>query len=184
MDRNLGKRYSTHNTIIPNVKVCEIFIDDKGVKWIGSAAGLLSFSDSLWSLYDDTNSPLGRWAVYSIVPDNEDNFWVGFKFDGVAKFDGESYTYFSYENSNLPSNTVYSVAVDSSNNLWVATNGSGIAKYDGSEWTTFDKSNSELPDDYTFWIVVDEFDNKWIGTLKGGLSIFNENGVRLTQILH
>jgi ligand-binding sensor domain-containing protein len=45
MERN-WINYSTHNTIIPNVKVCDIFIDDKGVKWIGSAAGLLSFNDS------------------------------------------------------------------------------------------------------------------------------------------
>src|SRR4030065_101968 len=140
---------------------------------------IILFTQLLWTLYDETNSPLGRWAVYSMTSDKNNHLWVGFKFDGVAKFDGESWTYFSYENSDLPSNTVYSVAVDSLNNLWVATNGSGIAKYDGKEWTVFAKSNSELTDDYTFWITVDNFGNKWIGTIKGGLNVFNENGVRL-----
>lgn len=102
---------------------------------------------------------------------------MGFKFDGVAKYDGDEWFYFTYENSDLPSNTVYSVAVDSKNNIWVGTNGSGIAMFDGENWTVYNKSNSELPDDYIFWITIDRYDNKWIGMLKGGLSVFNESGV-------
>ncbi len=85
--------FSRDNTIIPNVKIPDIFIDSRKFKWIGSAAGLLSFNDSTWTLYDETNSPLGRWAVYSMTSDKNDHLWVGFKFNGVAKFDGKSWSY-------------------------------------------------------------------------------------------
>ena len=60
------------------------------------------------------------------------NLWVGSRYYGLYRFDGQQWTQFS-KNQGLPSNTIISIFEKSPNNVWVITD-KDIARFDGQTW--------------------------------------------------
>lgn len=63
-----------------------------------------------------------------ICLDQENNLWIGYYHQGVAKYDGANFTHFTAENSELESNTVNDI-YSYSNNIYISTD-SGVFKSD------------------------------------------------------
>lgn len=80
-------------------------------------------------------------AIRSLFQDSNGNYWLGSDKEGVARFDGQSFTYISVEDG-LPSPKVYSIQEAVKGHLWFSTS-TGIAAYDGTRITAH-SSESEV----------------------------------------
>jgi ligand-binding sensor domain-containing protein len=63
-----------------------IAIDPKGIKWIGTDAGLTRFDNTTFSTFDHTNSPLPDDHVNSLAVDLDGRIWIGTN-GGAAVYD-------------------------------------------------------------------------------------------------
>jgi hypothetical protein len=89
--------------------------------------------------------------------------------DGLAKYDGASWTVYNTANTALPDNHIKALAADTAGNLWIGTV-QGLVKFDGTAFAVFDLSNApfELSDNINH-IHIDSNNVFTIGTLNGGL---------------
>ncbi len=68
-------------------------------------------------------------AIRTIFQDSKGTYWFGSQEEGVARFDGKSFTYFSVEDG-LASNQVTAVQEARDGTIWVGTP-KGVSSYDG-----------------------------------------------------
>ena len=68
-------------------------------------------------------------GISSIFQDSKGNYWYGSRQEGVALFDGQTFTYFT-TNQGLPDNQIRSIKEDNNGNIWFET-ANGISSYDG-----------------------------------------------------
>lgn len=133
--------------------------------------------------------PTGSSSVRNVLKiDAAGNKWVGFRWIGLGKFNGSTWTTYDTLTSNIASNQVNDISFDPSGNLWVATI-KGVSKFDGTIWTTYNVSNSGLPDDSVACIFANNTDI-WIGTRNGlakfdgtAWTIYNTSTTSLTSNL-
>lgn len=124
------------------------------------------YSQSAWTIYNTSNSPLPENFVRCIAFDSTGLKWIGTDY-GLATFNDTTWTIYNALNSGLPDNSIRAIAVDRFNNKWIGTFLGGLAKFDGSNWTVYNASNSDVPDDFVKSIAFDTSGNKWIGTIAG-----------------
>ena len=74
-----------------------------------------------------------------MATDRNGNIWLGTT-KGLAKYDGNTFTYYNKTNSKLPTNWILSLLVDKNNKVWVGTP-DGIVCIDGDNQTLFNKKN-------------------------------------------
>ena len=127
-------------------------------------------SNSIWSLYKDTN----------------DRVWMGFYNRGVVVHD-KFFNKFSriqsiYNKSNsLQTSSVTSITSDNKNNLWIAMDGGGIDVLDQSTNkfthinTEFSSKYTGLTSDYIQTLFIDSHQNLWAGSWDKGLFVL-KNG--------
>lgn len=92
--------------------------------------------------------------------------------EGVAYYNGASWTTYNASNSLVPDFPINVIKVDHSNNIWVGTSG-GLAKYDGINWTVFTTSNSLIPSNYITSLAIDTANNVWISNGNYGFAKFD-----------
>ena len=68
--------YNPLNSILSRYCILSIFIDNQGVKWIGSD-GLYRFDGTNWTVYNVENSGLPSDGIYCIAIDSFNNKWMG-----------------------------------------------------------------------------------------------------------
>ncbi len=98
-------------------------------------------------------------GVRSILEDSQGNFWFGGQDEGVARFDGASFTYFT-EDDGLSDNQVRSIREDQDGLIWFES-GRGLSSFDGEQITTrTDKDYSARQawrkSDHDLWFKGDE----------------------------
>jgi hypothetical protein len=159
---------------LPDGNILSLAIDNLENKWIGTGAGLASYDENVWTVYDTSQSdfPFRDSDVDIVTTDKSGNVWIGSYGRGVGKFDGTTWTAFNTSNSELPSNFILSISIDSTGNKWIGTGGRGLVKYTDSTWTIYNTTNSDLPFDWVYSIAIDSLGNKWIGGF--GLAVFND----------
>jgi len=74
-------------------------------------------------------------GIRAIFQDSKSNYWLGSHAEGVALFDGETFTYFSMMQG-LPSDQIRSIQEDAQGNIWLGT-ADGVSKYDGLNFTNY-----------------------------------------------
>lgn len=67
-------------------------------------------------------------GIRSILHDSKGNYWFGSHQEGVARFDGETFTYFTVENG-LSSNQVRTIQEDENGVIWFGT-GDGVCSFE------------------------------------------------------
>lgn len=88
--------------------------------WIGTVQYGLGWStdDTTWHVVDTANSDLPDNWISALQKDHANNLWVGTGYEGLAKFDGSSWTVYNSTNTPLlPNVSVNAIAVDPSNNV-------------------------------------------------------------------
>ncbi len=143
-----------------------VAIDAAGNKWFGLPLGKIRVlrPDGEW----ETHNPTGA-AVNVIDFDQAGHVWVGTEGEGVATYDGVSWTVFNAANSDLPGDTIKSLAVAPTGEIFVGVWGSGLWSFDGSAWVSLSSGDSlaaEVADivDITF----DNSGNAWFVVYAGG----------------
>lgn len=109
----------------------------------------------------------GDWVLGGVAVDTNNNKWFGTD-QGVAKFDGTTWTTFTTSNG-LPSNIISCIAVDKNNNVWIGTDGDGVAKYNGTTWTAYSVSNG-LCDNGVSYIATENNGDVWFTSAAGCVS--------------
>lgn len=112
--------------------------------------------------------------VNVILADVFGRVWVGFEREGLAMFDGGSWTHFTTSDG-LPSNSIYGITVDETGIVWVGT-WEGIAKYEGTEWTVpYTVRNDTIFNDRVHSIAFDGEKNIWVGHVSDGVSHYQQS---------
>ncbi len=101
------------------------------------AGGLGIFRDSAWTiLNEETGLPTDQ--VNFAAEDTSGNVWIGYSFDGLTKWDGDTFVHYNNLNSPLkyPLNVINDVYIDENDSIWLAVNG-GIWSFNqhDSIWT-------------------------------------------------
>lgn len=103
--------YSVTNSSLPNDQVNAITIDNKDVKWIGTAGGLVRISGESWTVYSHENSPLPSSFIQALTVTEGGSVWVGTN-KGLASFNGVEWSIYHKDNSVLKDNGIMSLAHD------------------------------------------------------------------------
>ena len=141
--------------------------------WIGTAdgAGDYEVQTGAWTLYPTA------YAVKDILVDSSGTVWAATSGGGLAKLEGDSWTYFTTLNGDLPSNNVNQVAEIKPGTLWIATGlttdaGGTPVSFDGTHWHGFTTDNSGASGAEPLVIVRSTTDQVWIGTATHGIDIY------------
>ncbi len=105
-------------------------------------------------------------AILSIFQASDGYIWIG-TFDGIARFDGVSFTIFHGANTpELKSNGVWSIRESADGSLWFATNGGGLTQFKDGRFKTYTVEDG-LPSNVIHHICSDRAGGLWIGTRNG-----------------
>jgi ligand-binding sensor domain-containing protein/signal transduction histidine kinase len=123
-----------------------------------------------------TENGLPQNTVQAIVQTQDGYLWLGTQ-EGLARFDGLSFTVFDKENTPaFKSNDIRFLVEDREGRLWISTSYGLVCRHNG-QFTSF-TVNEGLPDNSVGPVVEDTSGKVWIGTA-GGLTRF-DNGRFIT----
>lgn len=164
---------SSHTVIVYDME-----IDSKGNRWFVSNKGLLKYDGNQWELprfYEEKWNKYAHYVYSSIAIDVNDNIWIGTSYQGILKYNGDSWLNYSVANSSIPSNQVHDLVIDNSNNVWFGA-GETLTKLDTMGiFTIYNSDNSSYPDGTITKLSIDRSNNLLIGTYDKGLLLFNGN---------
>jgi signal transduction histidine kinase/DNA-binding response OmpR family regulator/ligand-binding sensor domain-containing protein len=170
-----------------------IYQDDDGFIWLGTNGyGMIrckikrlgeKFEVTEFKKYIADNSgekSLSSNIIFSIVPKNQNQLWIGTRLGGLNLFDKESGSFHTYKNisndpQSLSSNDILCLQTDANNRLWIGTSfGLNLLqdiKADGKAIFKSFTVKEGLPNNTIHGIVSDKKSNLWIST-NYGLSNF------------
>ena len=118
-----------------------------------------------WKNYNTQNSTLPNNNVSKIRIDKFNNKWAATNYNGLIKFDGNTFRVYNTSNSGIPGNSINEILI-TDNFIWVGTT-HGIGRFDGSDWKVYNASNSQIPDENITSLILDHDNNLWAGTNSG-----------------
>ncbi|RTY87484.1 hybrid sensor histidine kinase/response regulator [Flavobacterium sp. GSP27] len=173
--------------------VYAIYQDKKGFIWLGTNGyGMIrckiersgeNLKVSQFKIYQADNkekNALSSNIIYSIVPEKENQLWIGTRLGGLNLFDKITEKFQTYKNikgdpKSLSNNDILSLKKDGENRLWIGTSfGLNLLNHLGSDGRAIFKSyttNQGLPNNTIHGIVSDSKSNLWLST-NFGLSNF------------
>lgn len=185
--------------------VMSIFVDDKGITWVGvDNEGIYGIDQNGQQVahFTKTNSPNSvSNIVMSITEDEQKNLWIGSYTHGLAKVNKQT-GYASYIQQ-LVGQKVYYVTQDKDKNILAATYGSGmfiinpktneIKQLESSKKETDNLYTNELFNDWINTILCDSQGYIWIGHYRGlsvyspekhsFINFFNKNNLLLNTVV-
>ena len=144
------------------------------------AGGLGIFKDSIWTILNE-ESGLPTNQVNYAAKDSSGNVWIGYSFDGLTKWDGETLTHYDNTNSPLkyPLNIINDLYIDQNDEIWLAIN-DGFWKFNHTDsiWTFLTADTSGINQDVTS-IEPDGHTGFWYAGRYNSLKHFN--GVNIEE---
>jgi hypothetical protein len=169
---NLPSGYTSFQLRSKNV----LKVDPSNKVWIGfKQIGSGVFDGTNWTMYNTTNG-LPSNNVLSLAFLGND-VWFGTD-NGLAKYNGSTWTVYDTSNSGLTSNSILSLFSDGGN-LWIGTQ-SGAFVFDGSNWNHYTTGNSGLCGDTVNCFTKSGNDTIWMGTYNGLAKFYNGNWTTYT----
>lgn len=156
--------------------VWKIAMDTKGMVWMGTDSGLISYDPG--GRNKELNKILLPGAadevVWAVLPDSKQNIWLGTN-SGLVLFNHRENSFQNFihqedDRQSIPNDLIWSLMEDRSGIIWAGT-GNGLSSYDPY---AFKFSNIDLgmhgcnPSDVNA-ILEDSQKNLWIGTSGKGL---------------
>ncbi len=159
--------FDTENSNLISDYVTNIVVDKENTKWMiaGYDDILVSFDDVNWEEFEHDFD-----LVKQIYVDYDNSKWLcgskdyGNDIGGIAKFDGQDFTYFTTGNSTILSDYVCSIAIDDNGVKWVGTEKIGLISDNDSEWSVINAGNSKVPACQILAIEIDEAGKIWFGS--------------------
>jgi ligand-binding sensor domain-containing protein/signal transduction histidine kinase len=105
-------------------------------------------------------------AILSIFQASDGYIWLG-TFDGIARFDGVSFTIFRTANTpELKSNGVWSIRQSTDGSMWFGTNGGGVMQLKDGRFKTYTTQDG-LPSNVVHHMCSDRAGGMWFATRNG-----------------
>ncbi len=160
---NTWTYWTTSNSSIPTNYLNCLDIDDSGNVWLGTNMGLYLASSGVFT-------QLTEDMVLCMEKDQQGIRWFGTGNCGLAKYDGNQWTYYNPNNSGLPDVTVEQMDIDFNGNIWIVCEEPvGLVRFNGNNWTIWNSENSDLPLDFLRNVITDQSGNAWISVPLRGI---------------
>lgn len=173
--------------------------DKKGFIWLGTngygmirckierSGDKLKVTEFKQYLADNNKEKtLSSNIVFSIIPKDENQLWIGTRLGGLNLFDKTTEQFYTYKNNkndpqSLSNNDILCLQTDDNNRLWIGTSfGLNLLKNLKSDGKAVFRSftvKDGLPNNTIHGIISDKKSNLWVST-NFGLSNFNLNGIK------
>lgn len=99
-------------------------------------------------------------GIRSIFHDSKGNYWFGSLQEGVAVYNGKTFTYFT-GNDGLTDNQIHSIQEDKDGIIWFNTQ-NGVSSYDGTRIKNHTQANQKTSQNAIPFQTNDPLQNKWI----------------------
>ena len=156
-------------------RVTDICLDNINV-WVATQGGLVKYnkSNGQKTYYNRANSNLPDNNLLSLCIDKDKSIWVGGKYYGIGKYNGEKCTIYNQSNSGLPFDQYNAkIKIDKNGDIWVASF-RWIAKFDGTNWKSWKTGNNLSTFPIISDFVIDENEIVWICSTDGLGKIEND----------
>jgi signal transduction histidine kinase/ligand-binding sensor domain-containing protein/CheY-like chemotaxis protein/HPt (histidine-containing phosphotransfer) domain-containing protein len=128
---------------------------------------ITQYTHNVWT----SDNGLPQNSVLAITQTRDGYLWLGTQ-EGLARFDGVSFTIFDKRNTEqIKHNLVYVLYEDREGSLWIGTQG-GLNRFKDGKFTTFTTKDG-LSSDIVLSLDEDREGSLWIGT-QGGLNRFKD----------
>lgn len=176
-DTSVWLDYKNNNSKIPSNKVLSVKEDNQKNVWLGTLDnGISKCTNGKFTNYNTSNSGLLNNFTTCIEIDKDNNVWVG-TIDGLAKFNGTTWTVYKKGTSSLPDNYITTIYADANNNVWVGTI-NGLVRITNGVLTVYKTSNSGIANNGISTVTSDKQGRTWIG-VSGAISCL-DNGTWTT----
>jgi ligand-binding sensor domain-containing protein len=128
--------FDTSNSPLPSAMILDIESDPTGGIWIGTAAGLVRYDGTNWTVYNQANTGMPGTVVYDVtrrasdgliaIANNQPSTWP--YTGGVSTFNGTTWTHYTMDNSPLPHWQVVAAEFDAKGNLWASPISEGVVQ--------------------------------------------------------
>ena len=147
--------------------IFSIDVDIYNNLWIATQdTGLVKYSDSDLTYIDVSEiiTLRDRNNVNCVQFDNENNLWIGAQ-NGIAKYDGNSWTVYDETNTQLQTfPDIWSMKFDSSNVLWFG-HYYGVGRLNNNAWSFWSSPDFE----YATTVEINKNGSIWVATESGSL---------------
>jgi ligand-binding sensor domain-containing protein len=154
-------------------------VDTENNLWVASNYGLRKFSagsNSAFTVYDHSNSPLPSNYILDLMSDPGGGIWIGTT-AGLIRFNGKTWSIFDQTNTGMPGTNVKGIARRHSDGLLAIANyqggvfpyTGGVSTFDGQAWTHYTPDNSPLPHWQVAAVEFDSKGNLWASPLSAGV---------------
>ncbi len=141
-------------------RINQLYEDSDGTLWVALREGIVKLKDAKFETVPLGGSNASLGVVYSIFRDREDNIWVGFQSNGLARLRTKQLFTISKPNG-LPNESTRSVFQDSRGTLWIGT-ANGFVGYKNGSLSTYENLNGS-PVGSVKSLAEDADGNLWIG---------------------
>ena len=191
-DGNTYTSFSINDDFGSNM-ISQLFIDNKGVLWVGTWAGVYIFNGKDFSYFNipypkvetTINEDTKNW-ITEIKQDSLGNMWFGRDGYGACKYDGKAFTHV-LKKDGLHSNNITEIEFDNDGSIWIATRVSekdnpdpkkrkgkgGVNKLVDGTIISFPQIDAFNNNDI-YALHKDRSGNIWISTVKNGIFKYNE----------
>jgi ligand-binding sensor domain-containing protein/serine phosphatase RsbU (regulator of sigma subunit) len=150
--------------------ILDVFIDAKGVVWLGTQIGVAKIVDGFIQPFNDV--AITKNYVFKIFQDNKGNYWFGTD-DGLFKYNGSTLKHFT-EKDGFSQKRVNNIIADTNNDLWFATE-SGLYKYNNNSFINITDKQGLTSNEINS-VVIDNLGTIWAGLSNGIDKIVRRNG--------
>jgi len=132
-----------NSIVVPGAEeMHSLFIDQNGVKWIGTSDGIYTYDGITWSHYNSYTSGLTKNDVYCVKTDNAGKAWILSSENSeiyITLWSGNSWQVFSPSETHIDYNMLGEFKLDNLNNFYF-NDFYNLVKYDGNSWTVINWS--------------------------------------------
>jgi hypothetical protein len=106
--------------------------------YLAARYGFYRLENDRFEMLKDYDKKQLSYRINAVLKDDENNLWLGSS-KGIAKFDGEQYTYFNKKNTPaLADESILNICSDRDKKIFFGTT-DGLAVLDKDNWTFYDK---------------------------------------------
>jgi sensor histidine kinase YesM len=137
-----------------------MFKDSNGLMWIATETGLCTFDGKNFKIFSEADG-LKYNLIWKIIEDNKKNIWLSTYGYGVAKYDGEKFTYYDKKINGLVNDNVRSIYFFKEYDCILFGTEDGLSIFDGKKFINF-KLKSKDPSGFLQINAISKYFNSII----------------------
>jgi serine/threonine protein kinase/ligand-binding sensor domain-containing protein len=136
--------------------VNDLLVDEQGVLWVATDAGISRFDGQNWVTFDETDGLDSPW-VQALAVDADGGLWAGTGYGehGLNYYDGTGWEPAPIPPLPMEFPSIRAIALDEEIGLFVGLDWNGLAIFDGEEWLHLTSNDGLLSDQVYDLMLVD-----------------------------